>query len=154
MLAEAGRSGFKITRGELNKVVKENDKQRFSFSEDGLRIRANYGHSIAVDVGYSPVVPPDVLYHGTAVRSLKAIRANGRTKGNRQYVHLWVPALRGPSPDDETARNVGQRHGKPIVLEVLSGQMHLDGHEFYLSSSGIWLTDYVPPQYLVFQKLT
>ncbi len=146
LLAEAGRSGFKITRDEFNKVVKENDKQRFSFSEDGLRIRANYGHSIAVDLGYSPAVPPDVLYHGTAVRSLKAIRANGLTKGNRQDVHL--------SPDAKTARNVGQRHGKPIVLEVLSGQMHLDGHEFFLSSSGIWLTDNVPPQYLVFQKLT
>ncbi|MFB0553561.1 MAG: RNA 2'-phosphotransferase, partial [Phycisphaerae bacterium] len=114
------RSGSKITRDELNKVVKENDKQRFSFSEDNLRIRANYGHSIAVDLGYSPAVPPDVLYHGTAVRSLKAIRVKGLTKGNRQYVHL--------SPDAETARNVGQRHGKPIVLKVLSGQMHLDGH--------------------------
>lgn len=146
LLAEAGRSGFKITRGELNKVVKENDKQRFSFSEDGLRIRANYGHSITIELGYEAVVPPDILYHGTAARNLQAIRANGLTKGNRQYVHL--------SPDAETARNVGQRHGKPIVLEVLSGQMHLDGHEFYLSSSGIWLTDCVPPQYMVFQKLT
>ena len=146
LLQRAESSGFKITPDEIRTVVRQSNKQRFSFSDDGLRIRANYGHSIAVDLGYSPAVPPDVLYHGTAVRNLKAINADGLTKGNRQYVHL--------SPDFDTATSVGQRHGKPIVLKVQSGRMHSDGHEFYLSSSGIWLTDCVPPQYLVFQKLT
>ncbi len=146
LLTGAELSGFKITLDELRTVVRQSNKQRFSFSDDGLWIRANYGHSITVDLSYSPAVPPDVLYHGTALRNLKAIRSNGLTKGNRQYVHL--------SPDFDTAMGIGQRHGKPIVLKVQSGRMHSDGHEFYLSSSGIWLTDCVPPQYLVFQKLT
>lgn len=144
LLRGAGQNGFRITLDELKIVVKENDKQRFSFSEDGIRIRANYGHSIAVDLCYSPVVPPDVLYHGTAARNIKAIRANGLTKGDRQYVHL--------SPDPETAKSVGKRHGKPIVLEVRSGQMHTDGYKFYQSGSKIWLTEYVPDEYLVFPR--
>ncbi len=143
LLKGAERSGFIIEPGELNMVVKENDKRRFSFSEDGLRIRAKYGHSIAVDLGYSPVVPPEILYHGTARRNLESIRANGLTKGNRYYVHL--------SPDHETAVSVGQRHGKPIILEVLSGQMHSDGYKFYFCpESKVWLTDGVSASYLRF----
>jgi len=107
LLAKAEKSGFRITRGELDKVVEENDKQRYSLSEDGLAIRANYGHSIDVDLGYTPKIPPGLLYHGTAVENLKSIRVNGLAKGGRQYVHL--------SPDSQMAVSVGSRHGKPIV---------------------------------------
>ncbi len=143
LLKGAERSGFSIALDELSTVVKENDKQRFSFSEDGLRIRAKYGHSIAVDLGYSPAVPPDVLYHGTAKRNLESIRANGLTKGNRYYVHL--------SPDPQTAISVGQRHGKPIILKVLSGKMHPDGYKFYFCfESKVWLTEGVPAEYIRF----
>jgi RNA:NAD 2'-phosphotransferase (TPT1/KptA family) len=39
-----------LTLDELGTVARENDKQHFSFSEDGLRIRANQGHSIKVDL--------------------------------------------------------------------------------------------------------
>jgi putative RNA 2'-phosphotransferase len=142
LLQAAEQKGFPITEGELKTVVKQSDKQRFSFNEDATRIRANYGHSISIELGYNPEVPPNVLYHGTAAKNIKAISVNGLTKGNRQYVHL--------SPDPETAKSVGQRHGKPLILEVLSGRMHSDGYRFYHSSSNIWLTEYVPPVYLVF----
>jgi len=145
LIQQANRKGIQTTLDEIRTVVRENDKQRFSFSEDDLKIRANYGHSVVIDLGYGPTEPPGVLYHGTAERNLKAIRTNGLTKGNRQYVHL--------SPDFDTAINVGQRHGKPIVLKVLSGQMYFNGHEFFLSKSGIWLTEYVPTEYLVFSGI-
>ncbi len=141
LIRQVNRKSIQITLDEIRTAVKENDKQRFSFSEDELKIRANYGHSIEVDLGYSPMEPPGVLYHGTAEKNLKAIRNNGLNKGNRQYVHL--------SPDLDTAISVGQRHGKLIVLKVQSGQMYLDGHEFFLSKSGIWLTEYVPTEYLI-----
>lgn len=42
-----------------------------------------------------------------------------------------------------------QRHGKPIVLTVASGQMAGVGHDFFLSANGVWLTEHVPPAYLV-----
>lgn len=144
LLQASKQRGLQITQDELKEVVKRSDKHRFSFSENGLRIRANYGHSIAVDLGYSPTIPPDVLYHGTASRNLKSIRANGLTKGNRKYVHL--------SPDPITATSVGQRHGKPIVLEVLSCRMNSDGYKFYLPTDKVWLTDQVPPEYLRFPE--
>lgn len=146
LLKGAEQNGFGITPDELNVVVEENNKQRFSFSEDGRRIRAKYGHSIAVDLGYNAVVPPETLYHGTARRNLKSIRADGLTKGNRYHVHL--------SPDFETAISIGQRHGKPIVLEVEAGRMHSDGYEFYLcAESKVWLTEGVPTEYIRFPRI-
>jgi len=62
-------------------------------------------------------------------------------RGSRHHVHL--------SADDETARKVGRRHGVPVVLTVASGRMAEAGHGFFLSANGVWLTEQVPPGYLV-----
>ena len=39
---------FKLTKELINTVVETNNKKRFLLSDDGLRIRANQGHSIEV----------------------------------------------------------------------------------------------------------
>lgn len=140
LLSAAARSGNAITREQLDEVVATNDKKRFAFSPDGTRIRASQGHSVEVELGLDPVEPPERLFHGTATRSVESIRAEGLVRQSRQHVHL--------SPDEETAIRVGQRHGKPVVLVVRAGQMHRDGHAFYRSDNGVWLTDSVPPEYL------
>lgn len=142
LLECAKDNGFQITLDELTKVVKESDKQRFALSDDGLNIRASYGHSIPLDLDYSPGVPPDLLYHGTAEKNLESIGKKGLATGNRQYVHL--------STDPDTATSVGQRHGRPRVIVIQSGQMHSDGYRFFSATNKIWLTEYVPPEYLVF----
>ena len=141
LLAACRAHDFPITREELEMVVRENDKQRFALSEDGTRIRASQGHSVSVDLGYAPLAPPAVLYHGTASSRLDAIRARGLLKGGRHHVHL--------STDAATAAKVGARHGAPHVIEVESGRMHADGYEFYRSANGVWLTEHVPAKYLV-----
>ena len=81
-----------------------------------------------------------MLYHGTVARFLDSIRASGLEKRSRQYVHLCAT--------EETARRVGARRGKPVVLLVDAERMHEGGYLFYLSASGVWLTDAVPPSYL------
>lgn len=134
--------GFPLTMDELQEVVRGNDKQRFAFSEDGLSIRANQGHSIEVELGLEAVEPPAILYHGTAQKHLASIRQQGLTKGKRHHVHL--------SSDANTATHVGSRHGKPVVLEVMAGKMHQQDFVFYLSANGVWLTDHVPVAYLTF----
>jgi len=140
-LLQACRSrGIPLTKDELDDVVASNDKQRFSFSEDGSRIRANQGHSVEVELGYQPTTPPEELYHGTVERFLVSILANGLSRGKRHHVHL--------SANSETAQKVGARRGKPVILKVLSGRMQRDGYLFYCSRNGVWLTDSVPPQYL------
>ena len=65
LLAACARRRMPITRAELEEVVVRNSRQRFSFDPDGTRIRANQGHSVAVDLQLVPTTPPDVLYHGT-----------------------------------------------------------------------------------------
>jgi putative RNA 2'-phosphotransferase len=140
-LLEACRNhGFPMTKNELEGVVAGSDKQRFSFSDDRLQIRANQGHSINVDLGYQPTAPPEELYHGTVERFLRSILDSGLSKGKRHHVHL--------SADLETAQKVGARRGVPVILRVMSGRMHRDGYLFFRSENGVWLTDKVPPEYL------
>lgn len=142
LLAACQAHGQPLTLAELQAVVTANDKQRFAFSPDGLRIRANQGHSVEVALGYAAATPPTQLYHGTAQRFLASIQEQGLLKGQRHHVHL--------SADQATAFKVGQRHGQPVVLTVQAAEMQQNGFVFYLSTNGVWLTEHVPVSYLVF----
>ncbi|MEI6421325.1 MAG: RNA 2'-phosphotransferase [Lentisphaerota bacterium] len=139
------RAGIDLNRTELNEIVATNDKKRFSFSDDGLRIRASQGHSVKVDLGIDPSIPPEVLYHGTATHLRDDIMKSGLLKMDRQHVHL--------SKDVKTASKVGERHGKPMVFEVFSGEMVKNGMKFVKSDNDVWLTDHVPAEYLAVIKL-
>jgi putative RNA 2'-phosphotransferase len=142
LLRQCRAHGREISRSMLLEVVAASPKRRFAISEDGLRIRANQGHSVDVELGHERKTPPEVLFHGTVVAALEAIRAGGLERMKRHHVHL--------SPDAETARVVGARRGKPCVLRILAGRMHRDGHAFFLSPNGVWLTAAVPPRYIEF----
>lgn len=124
----------------LEKIVREDKKNRYGFDEGHTRIRANQGHSIAVDVELKKMLPPDVLYHGTATRFMESIKTKGLKPMSRLYVHL--------SKDYDTALKVGKRHGEPVVIKVDAAGMCRDGADFYLSENGVWLTKYVDPGYL------
>lgn len=130
------RAGIRLSIEELQQIVAQNDKKRFTISDDGELIRAAQGHSVDVDLGLEAVEPPNVLFHGTARVNLDSIFNDGLHPGRRQQVHL--------SPDPDTAERVGQRHGKPVVLRIDTGGMHRDGHLFYRADNGVWLTGYVP----------
>lgn len=140
LLAASERAGFMISYDELIECVETNDKQRFSFDGTGNLIRANQGHSVEVDLQLEEAQPPDILYHGTVERFLASIMLSGLIKGKRHHVHL--------SRDMETARKVGARRGKPILLQVAAGKMHGQGLKFFVSFNGVWLTDSVPVAYL------
>ncbi|GLZ79800.1 putative RNA 2'-phosphotransferase [Actinorhabdospora filicis] len=138
VLAAFAARGRRLTREQLDLVVATNDKKRFTI-QDG-RIRANQGHSIEVDLALEPTAPPALLFHGTAENSVGSILATGIDKGGRHHVHL--------SLDTETARRVGARHGRPVVLTVLAGEMAAAGAEFYVSANGVWLVEHVPAEYV------
>ena len=124
----------------LERIVDEDEKQRYSFNEDKTRIRANQGHSIPVDVELEEVAPPAILYHGTGEKYTASIEKTGLIPKSRLYVHL--------SADHDTAVKVGQRHGKPIVYQIDTEKMSKDGYQFFLSVNGVWLTKKVPTEYL------
>ncbi len=127
-----------ISRAELEQVVAQNAKQRFAL--EAGRIRAQQGHSVRVDLHLERQDPPEILYHGTAQRYLSSILAQGLRRGTRHHVHL--------SAELATARAVGARHGRLVVLEVRARALADEGVPFFLSGNGVWLVAHVPVQYL------
>jgi len=138
---KSAENNIYFTLDELDEIVETNDKKRFIFNEDKSKIRANQGHSIAVDLALKPQQPPEFLYHGTAENNINSILEKGIEKRNRQHVHL--------SSNKDTAEKVGMRHGKPVILTIMTGNMHKDGIVFYLSENNVWLTDFVDPEYIM-----
>ena len=124
----------------LEEIVRDDEKQRYSFNEDKTLIRANQGHSISVDVELDVVEPPAELWHGTGEKYVASIDEQGLIPKSRLYVHL--------SKDKDTAVKVGKRHGNPVLYIVKAGEMYRDGYQFYLSKNGVWLTKQVPVKYL------
>jgi putative RNA 2'-phosphotransferase len=140
LLAQCRAHGRPLSRETLREIVTTSPKRRFALSDDGARIRASQGHSLAVELGYVPAEPPEVLFHGTVASKLASIRSTGLRKMSRHHVHL--------SPDAETARAVGARKGRPLILRISAALMHRDGYVFFQSANGVWLTDEVPPSYV------
>lgn len=140
----AQAAGQPLTDALVREIVRTSDKQRFRLSDDGRRIRASQGHSVAVDLKLQPVEPPETLFHGTATRFLASILTEGLKPGSRQHVHL--------SDAETTATAVGKRHGRAVVLRVDAGAMHAEGLAFFRSDNGVWLTAHVPPRFLVLGK--
>lgn len=131
---------IEFSKDTLETIVKTDKKQRYSFSQDKTLIRANQGHSIPVDVELEKKEPPKVLYHGTGVKSVKAIQEQGLLPMERLYVHLSI--------DVKTATNVGKRHDTPVIFQVNAEQMQKDGYDFFQSVNGVWLTKEVTAKYL------
>lgn len=130
----------RLTRELILEIVASCEKQRFTLDDLGQRIRANQGHSIEIDLELEPLVPPNQLYHGTASRYLDKIQREGLQKRSRHHVHL--------TDCIETAKTVGRRHGKEVVLVIDAGHMHQQGHKFYLSKNNVWLVDVVPVDFI------
>ena len=118
LVAAARERGLELSEALVLEVVRSSDKQRFALSADGACIRANQGHSVAVDLNLAALPPPCDLFHGTGDRFLDSIRAQGLLAGSRQHVHL--------SAERATAERVGAHR----------------------SENGVWLTDRVPIAFL------
>lgn len=137
----ANQSNNSITLAEINLIVKNDPKGRFSISDDGQYIRAVQGHSLkTVDLKLTEAIPPARLLHGTAQRFIDNIFKEGLLPRDRQYVHL--------TENIDTAKQTGMRYGKPVVLVIDSHRMQTDGCLFYQAENDVWLTKTVPPIYI------
>ncbi len=146
LLSNMNKNNLIINIDDLKFIVENNNKKRFSFNNDFTKIRASQGHSTEhVEMSYETKEPPEYLYHGTSVKSLDSIMANGILKQNRHHVHL--------SDEDSTASIVGGRHGKAVVLKVKALEMFKNNINFYLSDNNVWLTDEVKPEYIIIHGL-
>lgn len=140
LIEKMNAAGNHVDRNTIIAIVEGNDKQRFAFNGDQSKIRASQGHSLAVDLTLEEQLPPEHLFHGTAVDFVDSIFEKGLQKQRRQHVHL--------SDNATTAKAVGSRHGKPVVLIIAARAMATAGFTFYLSANKVWLTGEVPPAYI------
>ncbi|MBQ8966409.1 RNA 2'-phosphotransferase [Ruminococcus sp.] len=134
-------TGRKLDMETLERIVRENNKQRYSFNADKSKIRANQGHSVDVFIDMKIAEPPPVLYHGTSSAFLDSIKENGILRMSRQYVHL--------SKDMDTAVKVGSRHGRPAVLVIDTAKMSADGYVFKISDNNVWQSEDIPWAYVI-----
>ncbi|MFO8036105.1 MAG: RNA 2'-phosphotransferase [Anaerolineales bacterium] len=138
LITRANQHGVDLDRDALEEIVETSSKNRFEISPDGSRTRARYGHSLDVDLDYQPQDPPQILFHGTAIHAVEGIKQEGLKPQGRKFVHL--------SSTPEVARQVGKRHGEPVILRVDAAEMHQEGHIFYKATEEIWLVKAVPPE--------
>lgn len=130
-----------INKLELDEIVSNNDKNRFSYDVTGTLIRANQGHSLPVSVDYKKINRPVDIYHGTSEAISGVIMKRGLSKMNRTHVH-W-------SPDLKTAITVGKRHSDKIsIFKLKSLEFIESGGSIYLSENGVYLTGDVDPKFL------
>lgn len=146
LLTKLNENGYKANMFILEDVVKYNDKKRFAFNDDKSMIRASQGHSVNIDLGLDTLTPPTILYHGTAKDTILLIKKSSGIKSmSRTHVHL--------SKDIETAFKVGKRHGHACVLIIDTERMYQDGYEFLQSENSVWLTKFVPTEYIKFDEI-
>jgi len=127
-------------RADIDALLALPGRRRFEIV--GGRIRALYGHT-AIRLTYTPVIPPNVLYHGTAPENLDAIRREGLRPMRRQYVHL--------ATTPEMARQIALRHtDEPVILRVDAASAHTAGVVFYHPEENIYLCEAVPAELIAF----
>ena len=98
---------LRVPREQVERVVATSDKRRFAL--DGESIRANQGHSVAVDLELQPVEPPPLLFHGTPERNVEAILREGLRRGARHHVHLSAEARTATAVGARTHPDAGAR---------------------------------------------
>lgn len=114
-----------ITMDCLHKIVKESSKDRFSIN--GVRIRADYGHSNQY-LEYPVSTPPDILYHGTHEEAVNSILHRGILKMNRDYVHS--------SETMPFAEEAGKRRGIPVLMVIDTAKARELGVKFRNAGGG------------------
>ena len=128
-----------LTVEDVLDAVESSDRPRFEISEGN--VRARYGHSMDIDLGYEAAEPPESLYHGGRHDRAEDILSGGLKPVSRRYVHL--------STDLATANEVGRRRdSSPAVFRIKAAEAAAAGVSFYRATDEVWLTEEVPPQFI------
>ncbi len=127
-----------VTREHVLEVARSCPRGRFE--TDGSRLRASYGHSVAISSPGPQCEPPELLYHGAGPSELDEIADKGLKPRGRRFVHLSVT-------EEEAHSVVSRRSAEPMVLRIRAGEAHRDGIRFARGGK-LFLVDSVPPSYI------
>jgi len=114
-----------VAEGQLRRVVRDNDKQRFALDSrrEGLFVRANQGHTrgagAAIDPGalLTPITAATVasfpyVVHGTTSTAWPLIKKTGLNRMKRHHIHMAVGL-----PGDGKVIS-GMRASSAVVIRV------------------------------------
>jgi putative RNA 2'-phosphotransferase len=114
------------------------EMDRFEIREG--KIRAVYGHSIALARPPAIATPPDVLYHGTSADNVPNILKHGILRMRRQLAHL--------SSDYEWVVRFLDDKATWTILAIKSSAALNAGVSFRKANHHVWLTDEIQPGFL------
>lgn len=136
---------YTIDRFDLESIVATDDKGRYRFNDNHMRIRACQGHSIPWVIPISTEKkPPDRLYHGTTSEALiKIMESEKIDKMRRHAVHMHVNAK-------DAEKSAKRWHKVPVVIVIDAARMYALGHVFSVTDNNVWLTDNVPVEFILF----
>jgi RNA:NAD 2''-phosphotransferase len=126
-----------VTVSDIERVVKNNDKQRFTLIEKDSKyyIRANQGHSkdVASDINDKKLLtkidqPYKQCFHGTSRKLLGSIRKTGLNSGKRKHIHL-------------TDNYDYLRNNCSALIHIDMEAAMKDGMIFYISDNKVILTE-------------
>lgn len=127
-----------FTANELEVIVEQDEKGRYSFNDNRKKIRANQGHSSSmVEINFPKAVPPAILYHATTEAATPLILKQGLKPMRRQHVHLTASL--------ELAK--ARRRSGNIILVVDAKRALAEGISFMLSTNSVWLVNSLPARY-------
>jgi putative RNA 2'-phosphotransferase len=132
---------LRISRGDLEEVVAQNNKSRLELKGD--RIRASQGHSHlgmpvtleALEASWSIYDGAGPIWHGTHKGAASGIGREGILPGERTHVHLA----------EAIDSKVGKRANVDMMIEVSPGRLRDEGLAVHKSSNGVLLCRAVPP---------
>ena len=85
LLRQAAAHGTPFDRETLEKVVETNDKSGLRSHPTACISARHRAFCRQVAIDYPPQTPPDILYHGTAIRFISDICELGLIAGSRHY---------------------------------------------------------------------
>lgn len=136
ILAHNRIKSHKTTVEDVQRIVSENDKQRFALKEENgiTYICANQGHSLEVSNDNLQLLTletmPELVYHGTYKQKLEAIRTRGLSRMGRNHIHFTSNA---------PWSKLGIRKNCNVLIYINTQRCMDDGLQFFRSENGVIL---------------
>jgi putative RNA 2'-phosphotransferase len=135
---------YPLSLSLLEKIVAEDNKERYRFNQDKSKIKCCQGHSIEwIEPELTYKQPPEFLYHGTTTDAMKKILASGYiSKMKRHAVHMQA--------DIEKARLSAERwHLTPVILKISALELYNNGVQFGVTENEVWCAEEIPSDAIV-----
>lgn len=138
------RGKFTVSREILDEIVATDNKGRYRYSDDELKIKACQGHSLDwVEPELTWGNPPHILYHGTTSQAYEAILVSGGiSRMKRHAVHMQAEL-------NKAWQSAKRWKQTPVVLVIDAQQMAAEGYKFGVSENDVWCTEHVPANYIL-----